>query len=586
LNPPPPVPKVKARSCGVIPAYNIQLEDVLNRKHLPPLGLKDFEEWLLYVEQCAENLYFILWLKEYTLRYRQWIVQLTPQPTNAAEYRPTWPTQTASHLSMSYACAKQTFFTPNSEYELNVPSDILAPFHTSKFGTSPPNPAVFAGVACEVQRMLRESLDRFVVAAYTNVGTFRGWCGICGGSAIALLGSVPPVVYNVVTGESRWIRLTAIPGLWLGLTIVIAALHGVCMMIYIFGDLRQLRKFELRRPPISRPRPLSAIKRYPPSQPVVRQVPIIRPPVIPPAHCTSIPPPSPAVVRDRNRPSRPNSVSSCASASSSSHHALSLSSEEPAGIQVSPSYFDHAPVVDIASLVTSADQDTPYPFHWTESAVINNNQPRDSSFAPTAAFIHPYSPPSDISVVDDDDVPAEHLRTPEQCQPLSAFDFEALPNLSSQRPHLSPTFSKVEISQPASVIIQPDRTVHRFRLSPKSLLERAQYQCNLNAWCFSAEHSPPNSGRVTPISPTSPISPTTIVPPRRHLWNGRDAAARRQARLKVVKAVPAFKSPITQVLSPIVVRAQWEIVIRSVLIGLKIAIVIVGSLLAIPVKHR
>lgn len=39
------------------PEYEVRLEDVLERKHLPPLGLKDFEEWLLFVEGTAENLY-------------------------------------------------------------------------------------------------------------------------------------------------------------------------------------------------------------------------------------------------------------------------------------------------------------------------------------------------------------------------------------------------------------------------------------------------------------------------------------------------------------------------------------------------
>jgi hypothetical protein len=58
--------------------FKVKLDDVLNRKHLPPLGsylrslvssqvtidlsflflsgLKDFEEWLLFVEGCPENL--------------------------------------------------------------------------------------------------------------------------------------------------------------------------------------------------------------------------------------------------------------------------------------------------------------------------------------------------------------------------------------------------------------------------------------------------------------------------------------------------------------------------------------------------
>lgn len=38
------------------PEYEVRLEDVLARRHLPPLGLKDFEEWLVFVEGSVENL--------------------------------------------------------------------------------------------------------------------------------------------------------------------------------------------------------------------------------------------------------------------------------------------------------------------------------------------------------------------------------------------------------------------------------------------------------------------------------------------------------------------------------------------------
>jgi hypothetical protein len=131
---------------------------------------------------------------------------------------------------MSYARAKQTFFTPNSPQELDVPSDVLSPFHTSAFVH--PDPAAFAEVAHEVQEMLKESLERFVVAAYTNVGTNRGLCGIVGGIALALLGSALPIVWSSTHENSRWLRVSALPGLWLGLTVLIASLHGVRRVIY------------------------------------------------------------------------------------------------------------------------------------------------------------------------------------------------------------------------------------------------------------------------------------------------------------------------------------------------------------------
>lgn len=57
-------------------------------------------------------------------------------------------------------------------------------------------------------------------------------------------------------------------------------------------------------------------------------------------------------------------------------------------------------------------------------------------------------------------------------------------------------------------------------------------------------------------------------------------------RFKKVSAVPAFASPLTPVLNPIVGRAQWEIVVRSAVMAMVISFVIVGVLLSVPVKKE
>lgn len=249
-NPPPAVGKV--RSCGVTPILNVRLEDVLARRHLPPIGLKDLEEYLLYVERTPENLYFILWLKDYTARYHAWVqrekVSLVHKKDKSfisqQQKFPVPPTPDPS-LAMFYLRAKQTFFTPNGEYELNIPSDVLAPFHYVPHTHSQehsrsslwhsqsihPDPAVFSEVAMEAQAMLNESLKRFVRAAYTNVGSQRAICGIIAGCTFTLLSGAVPLV--LTTGgwnagpHGHLIRLCAFPGLWLGLTVLIASLQGV-----------------------------------------------------------------------------------------------------------------------------------------------------------------------------------------------------------------------------------------------------------------------------------------------------------------------------------------------------------------------
>jgi hypothetical protein len=218
------------------------------------------------VEHAPENLYFILWLKDYTARYQAWVqrekMSIVSKKDKMAfkTQRSTFPLPPTpdQSLAMFYLRAKQTFFTPNGEYELNIPSDILAPFHCSPHAqplhTHPqdhirsslwhsqsvhPDPAVFAEVAIEARNMLDESLRRFVRAASTNVGSQRAVCGIVAGCTITLLAGILPLV--LTTG--RWnmgprgllMRLTAIPGLWFGLTVLIASLQGVSKT-YVTGD--------------------------------------------------------------------------------------------------------------------------------------------------------------------------------------------------------------------------------------------------------------------------------------------------------------------------------------------------------------
>lgn len=55
---------------------------------------------------------------------------------------------------------------------------------------------------------------------------------------------------------------------------------------------------------------------------------------------------------------------------------------------------------------------------------------------------------------------------------------------------------------------------------------------------------------------------------------------------KVYLAVPAFASPLTPVLNPLVGRAQWEIVVRSAFLSMLVSCVVVGGLVAAPETHR
>ncbi|EJF63413.1 hypothetical protein BD309DRAFT_1030729 [Dichomitus squalens] len=279
-HPPPPQPKKTSSTWGITPHFRIPLQEILDRKHLPPLGLKDFEEWLLFIDRMPECLYFILWLREYKSRYTAWRRQSKPSSPircssspGAPTYRSvTLPPPPNPALAQFYMRAKETFLTPYAPYALPVHADLLASFSSSldlelsyrrpsNFSIQgpdplltvpgqpppPPYPEIFEELEERVTAMLSESLDRFVLATFHNVGMPRAYCGCAGGTVIGLTGSAPILLANFLTGGSRWWRFSALPGLWLGMTIVISAMYGVCMMIYVFGDLRQLRSFELAR---------------------------------------------------------------------------------------------------------------------------------------------------------------------------------------------------------------------------------------------------------------------------------------------------------------------------------------------------
>ncbi|KAJ4482166.1 hypothetical protein J3R30DRAFT_3699494 [Lentinula aciculospora] len=583
-NPPPAVGKV--RSCSVTPVFNVRLEDILDRKHLPPLGLKDFEEWLLYVELSPENLYFILWLREYTVRHRR----AKHLRDEARQYGLEWPIY-SSQLAMFYARAKQTFFTPNSHYELNLPSDMLAPFHVSN--SSPhPDPAVFDQVAIETRKMLKESLQRFVSAQFNNVGNNRVICGLIGGTVFCLVGALLPIIYNFALGQSRWSRLSALPGLWLGLSVLFASLHGVCLGVYIFGDLRQLRKFELSRPPISRPQPY--------------QRPVISPPItnvpVSPTQIASmydsvedldILPPPPVHTRF-SRPSSRQSVYSRSTLSSD----LSYTGSDGM-IHISPAYYDPEPIEGPA---TSPGGILAIPVKQKSAFDDDDDDLEGQPFGATAAFIHPFDH------FEDNDCDFNNLDRPlvEERQHVSSFDFDALPpppaarvqprppppQPQPRRPpypiHSDPPKSTSSLQlTPSIMVIQPEEEAPDKDLTPKGFIRRIQSRCNINKWLVmtSSNSTTDLNEKVSDDPEKAEYERSNFPRPHPSLQNNQKAG-NFQRQFKMVKAVPAFASPLTRVLSPVVIRGQWEIVMRSMIIACFVSWVTIGILLAVPVPKR
>ncbi|KAG9122420.1 hypothetical protein FRC07_001209 [Ceratobasidium sp. 392] len=223
---------------------DVSLEDILDMRHISPLSLKDLEQYRLFEEYGAENLYFVPRVKYYTVRF-------------AADTSP-------AQLSLSIARAKATFFAVNSQYELNLPASRVSEFFAAcssasyqgsrspstysttsqlsstftSLATAPfaPHPPSFASIYNEVEHMLRISAHRFVRARTRNVSFQRAYCVLFGGLQTMAL-ALAPLLLSIFRHQSRWIRFSMIPPLWMGLTVTICALNGICIMI-VSGYMR------------------------------------------------------------------------------------------------------------------------------------------------------------------------------------------------------------------------------------------------------------------------------------------------------------------------------------------------------------
>ncbi|KZT12030.1 uncharacterized protein LAESUDRAFT_719991 [Laetiporus sulphureus 93-53] len=748
----PPPARGKVNTWGVVPRFEVKLDDVLDRKHLPPLGLKDFEEWLVYVEHSVENLYFILWLRQYTEKYSHWVRSTKLQRTSSygsgrrRGYRtPSDIPPPKPELMFDYIRAKRTFLTPSAQYELDIPSDVLAPFHTPSshktaasptsdgrggedafsdhvhrswsattcavyqpyefggwegaIGPPPPDPAVFGEITELVREMLNESLQRFVTATFNNVGTPRAVCGSAGGIVIGLAGSVPLVV-NFATGGSRWWRLAALPGMWLGLTIFISAMYGVCMMIYVFGDLRQLRSFELVRPPISDPQPHPSpsasvtslfASRPAPAAPGISQLnpfrrpqrrsipdisaprPVICPPAVdevlknglhtetaPPrlqiittsrwSEESSIRPPQRAMTHTSRRSGAEERHVSRVSSLVSISDALEPSDEEDAHgrgyedndasepcIEISDAFYDSHPCPEGPAMASF-----PGPGYGMRGVPMWPDYvgSEEEELNATAAFIHPFSFEEATKKKDGElDLEAQNPRGIAARQPMDPFDFDALPQ---HRPRFAsgkyrgerrapPAYSRhlpdgerrVRFAQPQESSFGPRAVLARWqtKCSPENVVrvhiereiehdrdgEKEKEGWGIGWGVASSPLAPsptvtvagspvaasaftfPAATTSTAVDASQVASIPTAEEPdefeKENVEVDTDETASRNKQFRKMPSVPAFAVPLTPVLSPVVTRAQWEIVVRSALIAFAVCAVVVGGLTGAPVPH-
>ncbi|KAF8314548.1 hypothetical protein DL93DRAFT_1086123 [Clavulina sp. PMI_390] len=255
-------------SLSLRPSYEVKIEEMLDAKYLPPLGLRDFEGWLLFKEHSAENLYFIQWLRDYRKRYDS-------------------PQRNETQLWFSFVRAKGSFFTSGGSLELNLPYQIIrgiaaitfssttskdapaipptiylappssaSPNTNEKFSVhqsaSPtdkaaPSPDLFKPAEEHIMELLQVSLQRFAADAICNAGIVRRLCCASVGISTVVAGIIF-VLISVYRNYSRYTRLVCFPFFWFGFIVMLCAYCRICLAIYFWGDFRQLRGYELDMP--------------------------------------------------------------------------------------------------------------------------------------------------------------------------------------------------------------------------------------------------------------------------------------------------------------------------------------------------
>ncbi|GAA5981759.1 hypothetical protein JCM10908_004597 [Rhodotorula pacifica] len=214
---------------------DVTMDDVLEGKHTPPLTLRDFEDYLCFRQKSAENLYFYLWLGEYAKLYN-------------AHPATTRPHQDILILSKSFRTAIDTFFSESSPLELNVPSDVRREIDERIRSVQEPEPflppSAFDKVHHEASESLAVSFKAFRKQVVRNADRNRGWFAMFLGITTWALGLIPTIVCAVLNKNRGW-RALGIPLWWFGPVVALGGWGKTCLVIYAFGDHRQLYPWEL-----------------------------------------------------------------------------------------------------------------------------------------------------------------------------------------------------------------------------------------------------------------------------------------------------------------------------------------------------
>lgn len=175
-----------------------------------------------------------------------------------ASRRPSVP------LARSFQRARQLFFDPASQYELNLTDDAVDPIrHLVKPGpgrvrkrrkeawedgsesdeqdkglhsenaTEYPRPGDLEKIKNEVEGMLKQSLTRFLQLAFTNSGRAHDKLGYCV-SGVYILAATAASVALIMNRHPRALRIVVAPMLLIAWSVWFSVLNGVSWLCSVF----------------------------------------------------------------------------------------------------------------------------------------------------------------------------------------------------------------------------------------------------------------------------------------------------------------------------------------------------------------
>jgi hypothetical protein len=386
--------------------------------------------------------------------------------------------------------------------------------------------------------------------------------------------------------------------------------------VYIFGDLRQLHKFELDRP-------IAPKAHQPNSNPAYTPHPLH----LPSAPETAYGHPH------RHRQRRPGSF---VSATNFSDATVSIYSRDIQPFSMMPRYIETNPIQgpSICPMLLEYCSNPENDAEWLRQQDLQ--QERRPSIEPlsrgsstsTATFIAPFCSPSttDISGYwDSEEILSMNahwyrLRAREDLeklgceaarrQPLAEFDFDGLPpapnkstsamsgqNSNSEPPWLNNSRHIQDPESDGGVVWSSldDESPSRWKWL-LDFVDRVQTRCSLKKWGRGTDDSGPVFlGGIPPYLTSSRTSANRRLPQHTTFksksilsistFATMDSDTTKRVKKRSRFILPAFAVPLTRVLSPIIVRSQWEIVIRSAAFAFFITWVVCASLLAIPQRQ-